>query len=78
MYPIAKLIVGERFFKRFVFHSGTKDQVLSHLEDSYGFDRAELPEPIGGELEIDCQRWIQERFEIEERAFSIRDTRCMG
>jgi hypothetical protein len=65
LWPVCRLILGERLRKRFILHYGSREKTLECLEQTFGFERAQLPLPIGGEQEIDFKRWLEERRILE-------------
>lgn len=59
VFPIMKVIMGERMRKRIRVHSGSEERVLENLK-GYGLGREVLPSEIGGDVILDMDSWIQE------------------
>ena len=60
VFPIVKLIMGERLRKRFRVHAGSEKQVLETLAGS-GLTKDHLPSEIGGDIVLDHTAWLDER-----------------
>ena len=67
LWPLARPVVGEKYYNRFRLHLGSREKVLQRLE-SYGMSRSELPSPIGGEQEMNIQKWMHDREMCEEES----------
>ena len=55
------IFAPERLRKRCLMHSGTVEHVVFTLESKYHISRAHIPTEMGGNLELDVMKWIQER-----------------
>lgn len=60
LFPIIKVLLGERLGKRIKIHSGAKKRVHAELT-KYLMPIHVVPSQLGGQLELDNAAWIEER-----------------
>jgi hypothetical protein len=60
LFPIVKVIMGERLRKRIIVHSASRSKARTELE-KYDLYEDKLPVEIGGNLTLDHDRWLKER-----------------
>ena len=60
IFPVVKVLLGERLRKRVKIHSGSRKTVLSHLT-KYGLGEDAHPTKIGGNLVLDNAGWLEAR-----------------
>jgi hypothetical protein len=60
IYPIIKLMLGERLRKRISVHYGSEEKVLHQLE-KYGLAKDAVPSDLGGDVVLDVQSWLDKR-----------------
>lgn len=73
VYAVIKLFLRERTKKRFIFHSGSQDQVLESLS-KMGLSLDVLPVDIGGKIVINQQQWLESRRLKERNAGANTET----
>ena len=60
VFPVVKLVLGQRLKKRVKIHSGSDEAVRADLE-KYGLTRDTIPVEIGGQVVLDNSKWLSER-----------------
>jgi len=60
IFPIMKMLLGERLRKRVRVHGGSEHQVLNLLA-GFGLLKEMLPVDIGGNKVLDQEKWLQAR-----------------
>jgi hypothetical protein len=60
LFPMVKLVLGERLKKRVKIHSGSDEYVRADLE-KYGLTDNTIPTEIGGQVVLDHSQWLAER-----------------
>ena len=60
LFPIVKVIMGERLRKRIIVHSASQSKARAELE-KYDLYEDKLPVEIGGTLALDHDRWLRQR-----------------
>jgi len=61
VYPIMKLLLGQKLKKRINVHVGKQEKVLEKLEEAYRMPKQNLPTEIGGEVVLKQDEWLQGR-----------------
>jgi len=65
IFPVIKLFMPERMRQRIRFHSGSDDEVLQELENTFGLTRAMLPKEVGGDVSLDHDEWLKSRSDLK-------------
>ena len=63
--PIVKNLLRRNARFRMISHYGSQSEVLRELEEDYRLPRTCLPTDIGGAVQVDVMKWVQERFSLE-------------
>ena len=69
IFPVIKLLFGERLRKRINIFFGSQEHVLQRLEQKHGLSRQKLPTELGGSTELDHAKWVEDR-RFKEQASS--------
>lgn len=64
IFPILKLLLGERLSQRIKIHSGSKKTVLANLA-KYGLESNAHPTEIGGNLVVNMEEWLEKRRSLQ-------------
>jgi hypothetical protein len=64
--PYVLFAMGKHFRARVLTHRGTKQEIREKLAE-YGISESSLPPSIGGTLEMEMDRWLEERRASESR-----------
>lgn len=61
IWPIAKLVMGDRVRQRVKVIGGSDESVTKQCEESIGLPKDCVPELIGGTLKVDHPAWLETR-----------------
>ena len=61
IYPVLKVLMGEKLRKRVMFHSGKSRSLLLEDLGKYGLAQNTIPPELGGGAALDHIKWLEER-----------------
>lgn len=64
IFPVMKLLMGEKLRKRVKPHYGEEVTVVKMLGEKYGIPQKIVPTELGGELVLENEKWLQNRQKI--------------
>lgn len=73
IFPIIRLIIGERMAKRVFLHVGTEEVVLEKMS-IYGIEKSDVPENLGGDRPVQMLKWMEDRKQLEISSFEDSQT----
>ena len=71
--PIVKNLLRRNTRFRMISHYGSQSEVLRELEEDYRLPSSCLPTDIGGAVQVDVMKWVQERFALENTTTSASE-----
>lgn len=60
VFPLIKFLMGEHLRKRIKVHSRSESRAQAEL-DKYELYKDVIPQEVGGTVELDHDRWLEER-----------------
>jgi hypothetical protein len=63
IFPIVKVLMGAQLRKKIKVNSGSTTKVIEKLESQFGIPSENLPIEMGGSLELNHEKWLEDRLQ---------------